>query len=409
MPLPDLLTDGRRRLGFVAVSLSLGAVFAAAGSPVSLYETYRLEDGVNTGQLAVIAASYFVAVAVALLFFGRISDHVGRRPITFAALGLAAAGCLLMLDVHNAVPLIIGRALQGLGGGLASSAVTAYIVDTSPAKPTWLGSVITGTVPMVGLPAGALLSGALVEYEPAPRQLIYLVIVALLAVCAVLVALSPETVRRIPGASRTVRPHIHVPRASRRVLPYAAAVILGTWVMRSFYQAFGPAVSDDQFGTANALVAAAVFASIMLLNPLGGFLTGRLSPARKQRLGMSVFAISIVAVVVSLATGATVPFLVASLFASAGWGVAFSGSVQSLLTGAEPQDRAGVLATIYLISYTSAAIPGLIAGALTHTLTLLQVALAMSTVTVVCSLFVLIATREPGPQASSSAGSTRRD
>jgi MFS family permease len=385
----------RRRLGFVTASLSLGSVFAAAGSPVALYETYRIDDGISTGQLALVAASYFVAVAIALLVFGRLSDFVSRKPVAFAALGFAAAGCLLMLNVHGAAPLIAGRALQGLGGGLASSAVAAYIVDTAPEKPAWLAATITGTVPMFGLPVGALLSGALVEFGSAPRQLVYLVIVALLACCAVLVALSPETVARASGALRSIRPKLALPAASRRVLPYAAAVILGTWVMGAFYQAFGPAVADDEFGTTNALVAAAVFASIMLLNPLGGLLTGRLSPARKQRLGMAIFLLATAGVVVSLATSATIPFLVASLVAGAGWGAAFSGSVQSLLTGAHPNDRAGILATVYLVSYSSAAIPGLIAGALTGALSLLQVALVMGTVTLLCSLFVLVFTREP--------------
>jgi hypothetical protein len=69
--------------------------------------------------------------------------------------------------------------------------------------------------------------------------------------------------------------------------------------------------------------------------------------------------------------------------------------VQSLLTGAHPNDRAGILATVYLVSYSSAAIPGLIAGALTGALSLLQVALVMGTVTLLCSLFVLVFTREP--------------
>ena len=383
-----------QRLGFLAASLSLGTIFAVAGSPVALYETYRLEDGITTGQLAVVAATYFIAVAVALLFFGRISDYLGRKPVTFIALTLAAAGCLLMLNVHSAAPLIAGRALQGLGGGLASSAVAAYIVDTAPSKPAWLGSTITGTVPMFGLPIGALLSGALVEYGPAPRQLIYLVLAILLTLCASLIVFGPETVKRTPGTFASVRPKLSLPPESRRVLPYAAAVILGTWVMGAFYQSFGPAVAGVQFNTNNALVAAAVFASIMLLNPLGGLMTGRLSPANKQRWGMAIFMLSITGVITSLAANAAVPFLISSLVAGAGWGAAFSGSVQSLLNNAQPQERAGILATIYLISYSSAAIPGLIAGALTHVLTLLQISLVMGAVTSICSFYVLIRAKE---------------
>ena len=115
---------------------------------------------------------------------------------------------------------------------------------------------------------------------------------------------------------------------------------------------------------------------------------------------MAAFLLAIVGVIASLATSATAPFLVASLIASAGWGAAFSGSVQSLLTGAGPADRAGILAAVYLISYSSAAIPGLVAGALTQTLSLLQVALVMGTVTLLCSMFVLVFTREPEQAAS---------
>ncbi len=384
------VTARKRQLGFVAASLALGVVFAAAGSPVSLYETYRLEDGVQTGQLAVVAATYFVAVAVALLFLGRLSDHLGRKPVAFSALALAAVGCMLMLNVHDATPLIAGRALQGLGGGLASSAVAAYIVDTAPEQPAWLGHVITSTVPMFGLPVGALLSGALVQFGPNPRQLTYFIIVGFLVIAGLLVALSPETVTRSPGVTRSLRPHIHVPLSSRKLLPTASSVILGTWVMGAFYQAFGPAVADDAFGTSNSLVAAAVFASIMVFNPLGGFITGKLAAATKQRLGMAVFLAAVAGVVVSLATGATVWFFIASLVAGAGWGAAFSGSVQGLLTSAGPSDRAGILATVYLISYSAAAIPGLIAGALTQLMTLIQVALTLSVVTLLCSLFVFV-------------------
>jgi hypothetical protein len=42
--------------------------------------------------------------------------------------------------------------------------------------------------------------------------------------------------------------------------------------------AFGPSVTAEYLGTTNPLVAAAVFASVMVLNPLGGPLAIRLRP-----------------------------------------------------------------------------------------------------------------------------------
>src|SRR5947199_382877 len=87
---------------------------------------------------------------------------------------------------------------------------------SDPARPRRLAAAITGSAPMVGAPLGALLSGVLVEYGPAPRTLVYELIAACVAVCAVLLTLSPETVRRAPGALASLRPRLQVPAGSAR-------------------------------------------------------------------------------------------------------------------------------------------------------------------------------------------------
>src|SRR4051794_33095038 len=111
---------------------------------------------------------------VALVVLGRVSNHVGRRPVAIAALLLTAAGTLVLTQVHSVEPLIAGRVLQGIGCGLATSALAAFIVDSAPASPAWLASAVTTGSPMVGLTLGALGAGALAEYGPAPRTMAYL-------------------------------------------------------------------------------------------------------------------------------------------------------------------------------------------------------------------------------------------
>jgi MFS family permease len=188
-----------RGAAFAVGSCALVLVFAAAGAPIPLYNTYGVADGLGHDAFATVSVGYFVAAAVSLLALGRLSNHVGRRPVSLAALACAAAGSLLLTRVHGIEPLLAGRILQGLACGMASSSLGAYVVDTAPSRPRWLAAAITGSAPMVGIPLGALLSGALVEYGPAPRTLVYELIAAGLAVCAVLLALSPETVRRALG------------------------------------------------------------------------------------------------------------------------------------------------------------------------------------------------------------------
>jgi hypothetical protein len=74
---------------------------------------------------------------------------------------------------------------------------------------------------MIGLTVGALGSGALVQYEPHPRSLVYLIDAAFLALCAVLVALTRDTVERTGGAAIPARPSAHSSRAAGR---YARAM-----------------------------------------------------------------------------------------------------------------------------------------------------------------------------------------
>jgi MFS family permease len=98
----------------------------------------------------------------ALLTFGRLSNHLGRRPVSIAALLITAAGTLVLTSVHTAWPLLGGRAMQGIGCGLASSALAAYIVDSAPTSHIGLGY---GALAALGL-AITLLSAK----EPAVAQ-----------------------------------------------------------------------------------------------------------------------------------------------------------------------------------------------------------------------------------------------
>src|SRR3954449_12114489 len=377
---PTLRRELRRdrvgsRIGFAGAACSLVAVFAASASPIPLYELYRRTDGLSHADLSLTAVSYFVAVMAALVVLGRLANQLGRRPVARAALAVTAAGTLLLTDVHSVAPLIAGRALQGIGCGLASSALAAFIVDSAPASPSWLASAVTTGSPMVGLTLGALGSGALAEYGPAPRTLVYLIAAGVLAACAVVIVAARETVARTPGAIAGLRPQVRVPPAARALLPAAGATFVATWALGGFYQAFGPSVAADQLGTTNTLIAAVIFASLMAPSAIGAPLAGRTSPSGAQRGGIVVFFVAVVAILFSLHAGVVVPFIIASAAAGAAQGTTFAGSMRALLAEATAAQRAGVLSAIYLISYGGAAIPGLIAGELSRTLSLFDLAL----------------------------------
>jgi MFS family permease len=400
-PLTDVAGRGRSlRLAFVSAVVSLVAVFAAVGSTIPLFNIYRAEDGFTNAGISTTVAAYSVATLITLLVLGRLSNHLGRRPTSVASLVLLLLGCVLLLNVHDIGVLIAGRLLMGLGAGLASSSITSYIVDTAPARPTWLASVASSQTVMLGLAVGAIASGALVQFGPWPRELIFLVAIALLLASLALIIISPETVTRMPNAWRSLRPRVHAPTRVRSLLPVAAAVFLSTWATGAFYQAFVPALVEEQLHTNSPLVVGLAFAAYMASSVVGAPLGGRFAPAAAQRLGMIAFLAGMTGMITAIATGTLTPFITATIVAGAGQGIAISAATRGLLHGSTLADRAPIFSVIYLLSYSGATIPALIAGQLSHTFSLPQIALGYGALALVAALFTIIAAHNPHTDAT---------
>ncbi|NQX26154.1 MFS transporter [Microbacteriaceae bacterium VKM Ac-2854] len=383
------------RAAFAVVSVALVLVFLASGSPIPLYNTFRIENGVSNAGLAITTVVYLTTTALALLTTGRLSNHLGRRPVAIGAVLLAIAGCVVIASVHDLATLMTGRVLQGLACGIASSALGAYVIDTAPPRPRWLAAAITSGAPGFAIPVGALLSGALVQYAPAPRFLVFMVVGSALTIVAALLLACPETVRRAPGVLRSLRPRVLIPRGDGRILFAAGAGFVATWSLGGFYQAFSPALTADQLGTSNALVIAVVFSSIVVLSPIGGSLSGRFQPAGAVRGGLIVFVAATIAILLALSIGQIVPFLIASLIGGIAQGAVNTGGMRAVLAKARPEERSGLIATVYLISYTGAAAPGLVAGQLSTVLPLVTIALGYGGVVLVAAVVAALFIRNP--------------
>jgi MFS family permease len=390
-------TTARPRLGlaFAAATASLVACFATSASPIPLYPTYRAEDGLTSADLSLSVVAYFVGTITALLVLGRLSNHLGRRPVAVATLVLLAAGAAVLLDVDGVVTLALGRLLMGVGAGLASSTLTAFVVDAAPPRPSWLGSVVSSQAPMLGLTVGAIGSGALVELAPWPRALVFVVAIALLVVCVGLVALSPETAQAAPGARASLRPRVEVPRRARPLLPVAAVVLLATWATGAYYQAFVPTLTVDQLGSSDALLVGLVFSAYMAPSVIGAPLGARLTPAIGQRIGMTVFLLGIAALLISLRADSFALLVAASAVAGAGQGVAVSATIRVLLHGSTPAERSPLFAAVYLISYSGAAVPSLVSGQLSHSLTLVEITVGYALLAALATLVTLVRSRDP--------------
>ncbi len=389
---------------YCVATLSLLLVFAASAAPIPLYDVYHRDFGVTYNALALTSVFYFVGAVSALIFLGRISNHLGRKPLALLVFSMAAISCLIFIYLHGAIALISGRLLLGLACGLASSGITAYIADAAPEKPEWVSATTISITPLIGLTLGAVSSGVLVEYAPYPLTLCYVVVMTGLTLCALLLFFSEDTVTAEPGLIASFKPQFTLPEQNKPFYPVAALTFVATWALGGFLQAYGPSIAAAQLGTLNVLTASVVFASFLLPGALGGPLTARLTAAQAQRLGMVIFALAVVSLVIAMSQSSVLGLIAASAIAGIAQGAVLTGSVRSLMRGVPRRERAGVLSLIFATSYTGAAIPTLITGQLSAYFSLLELAIFYAALASAVCVVTLIFAREPVSTQDTNTG-----
>lgn len=377
------------KLSFIAASLSLMVTYVASASAIPLYGIYQVEDGLNYTDLALSSVLYFIGAVLALIVLGRLSNFFGRKPISIAAVVMSGISSLLFLAIHDATPLLLGRFLQGLACGLASTALAAWVTDCAKKVPSWVAPVVISCGPMTGLTIGGIGSGLLVEYVPYPRVFPFIIVAIFSLMSAGLLFVAQETMDKSKGALGSLIPRFSLPPAARRAFPLAACTFTATWALGGFFQAFGPSMAREQLHSSSAVAAALVFASMMAPSSLGASIASRLSAKAAQTVGMLLFTVFLYGVILSLKFGILSTFLAASVLTGAAQGIVLTGSIRTMISELKPEERANVFAVIYATSYMGAAIPTLIAGRLSSEFTLLEVSVGYGALATLASIIVL--------------------
>ena len=139
---------------------SITVSFLAASSALTpLYALYQVQWGFSAITGTFIFAIYAITVLLALLFAGRLSDHLGRRPVLLVALVVQAATMALFAAAGGVGDLVVARIIQGLATGAAVGAVGAGMVDLNKER----GVTANAVTPALGTATGGMLAGLLVQ------------------------------------------------------------------------------------------------------------------------------------------------------------------------------------------------------------------------------------------------------
>jgi len=351
----------------VAGRVTGGAVIAVLfmGSTLltPLYELYRSAFGFSQFVLVLLYAVYVVGNLLALFVFGRLSDQVGRKPVVFAALALAAMSAALYLLAANLAALFVARVISGLAVGVGSAAATAWITEYTPAERRPRAAAIMTGFNFIGLALGPLLAGTLVEYSPRPLRLPFEAYLLLLALCAIIAPLQGDTVnrRRKPtfGATLGVPPGVRAAFLAPAGTGFAAMAVVG------FYAALGPTIIRRDLHVTNHVVAAIIIAELFLIGA-ALILATRDLPARKTMLiGLTATPIGMALLVASQQLGSMPLLLLGTGACGVVGALGYRGGLAVANGLAPPERRAEVVSAFFVCCFCGNALPIIGVGALT--------------------------------------------
>ncbi|MEU2397775.1 MFS transporter [Streptomyces sp. NRRL S-1314] len=357
-------TSPSGRLPFALHTSILMALLAASSAPTPLYPHYQAQWRLSSLDITVVFSAYALALLIALLTTGTLSDHVGRRPVLLGALAVQAASMALFATAGGLTTLIGARVLQGIATGAATSAAGAALLDLEdparPGRPALANSI----APVTGMAAGVLAATLMVRFAPVPTITVYAVLIAVFAAQAIALVSTTETVRRRPGALRSTRPHLALPPAAAHALLLNGAGVVAVWALGGFYSSLGPGFTRLVSPGAPAYVGGMVFFTLTAVAAPTVYLTRRMRADVCALLGSCAVIPAAVLSLGSLHLAGPVLLFAGAALAGFGFGAVSQGALRAVVDSVPAREKGGTLASYHVLSYLAMSLPAIAAGAL---------------------------------------------
>lgn len=361
-------------------TFTLMAFMAASSAPTPLYRLYQQQFNFSPVLLTLIFATYAFTLLTTLLVAGSLSDYIGRKPVIFLALILQATSMGLFLYASNIEMLFLARGFQGIATALATSTFGAALLDLSKTQ----GTLINSISPMLGMALGMMLTCLVLTFSSYPLSLVFEVLIVLFVVMLCIAWFSPETTIRRSGAFASLKPKLTVPSQARKALLIVSPVNIALWMVSGFFLSLMPSLLVQTFKNPSVWLNGSMFMTLTIMGAIGILSLRHAQTFKILIVGASTIAIGTSTILLGVhLSQATLLFMGAGV-TGIGFGTGFMGAIRTVMPLAQPEQRAGLMATFYVISYLAFSIPAIIAGYFVR-----QIGLSMSATIYICMIIVL--------------------
>ncbi len=161
----EISRDEEQRVGLILVCVAIVLLLASLGqtSVSPAFPTIAAELG-GLDRISFLVTSYLLASTISAPVCGKLGDLFGRKVVIQAGIVVFLCGSVVSGLGQSLEVVVLGRTIQGLGGGGLIVVAMAVVADVLPARSRGRAQGLMGGVFGVSTVIGPLIGGFLVEH-----------------------------------------------------------------------------------------------------------------------------------------------------------------------------------------------------------------------------------------------------
>lgn len=345
------------KAGWIVFTLAAGATI-----PSTIIPRYEQMFHMSIGLTELTFVVYGLALLPTLIYFGPLSDKVGRKTILIVGSSLMMVPTFLLGYPANIFSIMVARALQGALLGMLLGTSTAFFINQADPKTAPDAARLSGFVMTFGYALGPAISGtALLLHGSLASP--FVVNAIMLALAILFVSIAPEAKRRTISKRNTTKHSNPInKRAFMRIIALPAFSIFAVGnVSLSVLPIYVHTVFNLPKAVENAFYGYTEM-SLFVVAAVAQILVAKWPLKKVMAVGLVAEGFGQVILSIGGLLSSIAVLLLAVIIIGAGFGLTIMATIRKANELAHPDNLGKVLAFTYASQYIGFIIPTLTVG-----------------------------------------------